>query len=402
MSRELKLRQVFGPYRPSDVHSLLERYRFWLFVMLGIAFTAIVAPLAVYAQGSYPQPVDSYVNDYAKLLTTEDAANLRTLFADLKRATGVEAVAVTINSISDYQTGDKTIESFATKLFNTWGIGDSERNNGVLILVAVADRKVRIELGAGYGNAFDAKMQGVINEQLLPSFRRNEYSQGIYQGARAVINELTGAWPPNLARPTSTPAPTPTRVVTSAQPHPDIGRASSDASLVLVLGGVVTAIGAATFGLTRYYRRRCPNCKARLIRLDEVSDDVYLDSGQKLEELLHSVNYDVWKCPNCGTHTVHPRYPWFTSVKSCPQCHYRTLKVAQETLVNPTYASTGEEQITRHCRHCDFRDTETVILPVLTHSDDSSSSGWSGSSSSSDSSSFGGGQSSGGGASGSW
>jgi uncharacterized protein len=400
------MRQVFGPYQFGNVHSVLKRCLLWLFVVLGSAFIATTAPMVVFAQGGYPQPVDSYVNDYAKLLTTEDAANIRTLFADLKRDTGIEAVVVTINSVSDYETGDETIESFATHLFNTWGIGDSEQNNGVLILVAAADREMRIELGSGYGSASNAKMQEVINEHMLPSFRRNEYSRGIYRGARAVIGELTDVWPPDLGQPTSVPAPASTRVVTSSQPRP--GTSSPDAGPVLVLGGVTAAVGAAAFGLNRYFRRRCPNCKTRLIRLDEVSDDVYLDSGQKLEELLHSVNYDVWKCPNCGTHTVRPRHLWYASFESCPKCHYRTLEVTTKTLRKPTYTRTGKERITRHCRHCDFRDKETVILPVLTRSDDDSDSYRDNSffdndsDSHSESSSFGGGQSSGGGASGKW
>lgn len=75
------------------------------------------------------------------------------------KKTGIEAVVVTINSIGDYQTGDATIEAFATNLFNTWGIGHKKENNGVLILVAVKDRKARIELGKGYGREYDSAMK---------------------------------------------------------------------------------------------------------------------------------------------------------------------------------------------------------------------------------------------------
>jgi uncharacterized membrane protein YgcG len=60
------------------------------------------------------------------------------------------------------------IESFATNLFNTWGIGDREKSNGFMILVAVHDRRVRIELGSGYSGEMDQVMQRVMNEDMLP------------------------------------------------------------------------------------------------------------------------------------------------------------------------------------------------------------------------------------------
>lgn len=374
------------------VHPLRKCYLFWPIAALVTVLTLALTQLIIHAQGGYPKPADLYVNDYAGLLTNEDAANIRTIFTDLKRHTGIEAVAVTINSIRDYGTADETIESFATHLFNTWGIGDRRRDNGVLILVAVQDRKVRIELGAGYGNTYNAAMQKVIDEQMLPNFRRHEYGRGIYGGARAVVAALTGSWPPDLSQSRSGFTHVSSDTHTALQPRSRAGYVP----LAAMLGGALTTLGAATFGLRRYVRyrkRRCPHCQAFMTRLDEVSDDLYLDSGQKLEELLNSVDYDVWKCPRCGMHTLHPYNHWLTSFKRCVRCSYRTVEVTRQTLVSPTYTSTGEERMIRNCRHCDDHSEAIVILPMLTRSDDSSSSS---------SDSFGGGSSSGGGASGSW
>jgi uncharacterized membrane protein YgcG len=92
-------------------------------------------------------------NDYAKVITSSDEKSIRNMLADLEAQTGIEATVLTINSIYDHDTDDKPIESFATNLFNTWGIGDREENNGFMILVAVHDRRVRIELGSGYSSA---------------------------------------------------------------------------------------------------------------------------------------------------------------------------------------------------------------------------------------------------------
>jgi uncharacterized protein len=136
-----------------------------------------------------------------------------------------------------------------------------------------------------------------------------------------------------------------------------------------------------------------------MIRLDEVSDDVHLDSGQKAEELLNSVDYDVWKCPTCNYHTLHGYNRWLSGFGKCSQCNYRTLKTDSQTISQPTYTSTGTKLITRNCRHCNYHSEQRVTLPVLTRSSISTSS-YSGSRSSSSSRS--GGRSSGGGASGKW
>ncbi|MDP2898857.1 MAG: TPM domain-containing protein [bacterium] len=147
------------------------------------------------AENSYPQPQDNYVNDYAGLVTERHAGQIRKRFGKLERKRGVEAVVVTINSIRDYPTGDTTIESFATNLFNTWGIGHTEKNDGVLILVAVQDRECRIELGAGYGRRYDLAMQSVIDKKMIPYFKKGDYSAGIYKGACAAVGKLTGKVP---------------------------------------------------------------------------------------------------------------------------------------------------------------------------------------------------------------
>ena len=157
----------------------------------------------------------------------------------------------------------------------------------------------------------------------------------------------------------------------------------------------------------RYRQRRCPNCRTGMTRLDEVSDDVYLDSGQKVEELLKSVDYDVWKCPNCDTHELHRYGVFLADFKSCPQCHYHTLGSSQKTIRSATYESSGSARITRTCRHCKHKSSEIITLPKLRHSSSSGSGSSSGGSSydsgGSSGSSFGGGSSSGsGGASGSW
>ena len=157
----------------------------WTFVLMVLSGTLVKG------QGGYPTSTDDYVNDYAGIINQPDLEGIREMFKNVEYQTGIEAVVVTIDSIRDHHTGDDSIESFATNLFNTWGIGHKKEDNGVLILVAVKDRKCRIELGRGYGRKYDSVMKQIIDEKMLPYFKTHEYSRGIYEGARAVVEKVT-------------------------------------------------------------------------------------------------------------------------------------------------------------------------------------------------------------------
>jgi uncharacterized protein len=154
--------------------------------LLGIIII-LMGQKAILAQSKYPTPQDKYVNDYANVLEPNVAKELRNRLQDLERERGIEGTILTINSIKNYDTGDKTLEGFATNLFNVWGIGNKERNDGFLILMTIDDRMVRIELGKGYGNEFNREAQRVINQEMIPAFRDKAYSQGIYAGTLSTI-----------------------------------------------------------------------------------------------------------------------------------------------------------------------------------------------------------------------
>jgi uncharacterized protein len=206
------------------------------------------------------------------------------------------------------------------------------------------------------------------------------------------------------------PAPAPEPAVSTPQPAyspPRSPNGDGAAVLFAILG--VGGLGAGVLGLSAYARNRprnCEQCGTRMARLDEASDDVYLDSGQKMEEFLQSVDYDVWKCGGCGNHQLLPYPTLFSGKSACPSCRYRTVSTTRTVLEQPTYDWGGREEVIRDCRQCGFHDSQIVHLPQLTrpthHHHSSSSGGSSFSSSSSSSSSSGGGFSSGGGASGSW
>ncbi|MEZ4868517.1 MAG: TPM domain-containing protein [Caldilineaceae bacterium] len=386
-----------------------------LLILIVYSLLWLALAVRVQAQATLPQAADHYVNDYADVIEADDEGQIRTLLTELKQQTGVEVTVLTIGSIADYQQDVSAVETFAPRIFNAWGIGDKSKNNGVLILVVVKDRQMRIQLGKGYTLADDQRMQRIIDDEMLPSFRQNRYSEGIRRGALATARVVGGeAFRAPLMATTVAPAvsnlnsgaalPTPQReapVLRIPTTDSDADKGGGLKGLLVIGGGGIIALGGAGIAWRRYQRNRprlCSQCRIAMQRLDEQADDAFLDAGQIREELLGSIDYDVWRCPTCNRHEVE-RYPsFFTVYKQCPQCGYQTVESSTQTLESPTEYSEGRKQLDQRCQHCTFKQTQIVTTPRLERQTESSNI----SSSDSDNSSYGGGSTSGGGASGRW
>ncbi|MEM5477545.1 TPM domain-containing protein [Pacificibacter sp. AS14] len=345
------------------------------FVLLLPVLMSVSAP--AFAQSTYPAYEDIYLNDYASLVDADDATYIRNALQDLRTETGVEFTVLTISSLSDYG-HDGAIEPFATGLFNTWGIGDKVTNDGILMLVSLYDRKIRIELGAAYGNSENRPMKYIIDTIITPEFKNESYSKGIRKGVDAVIYNLNGV---DFDQQN-------TGVLTKVKDF--LARAVEQFSFWL-LGLLVPIFG----GLRSYWKRGrrnrpriCPNDGLTMSRLSEDQDDEHLEKGQITEELLQSVDYDVWVCGSCDHITVEA-YPGVLSrYGACRACKHRTLEGDTEILSHATTNSTGSKRINYQCHHCHEAYCETKTIPIKSKSSSGSS--------------FGGGSSSGGGASGSW
>ncbi|MGI9333453.1 MAG: TPM domain-containing protein [Gammaproteobacteria bacterium] len=355
----------------------------FLVVALPIAVAACMNAAESQAQrrASGPDYSDVYVNDHAGLLGVDSEARVRDLLVELYYRLGVEMTVLSIDSINDYGRHD-SIETFATEVFNRWEVGNAARNDGVLIVVAGDDRNMHIELGAGYSSAMDDKMQAAIDDVFLPSFRRDDYQDGIERGVAEVIYAVTGTYPgeydPGLLQ----------RLWGGAKRF---------------LAGIHWAVYALlivplAWGANRYRRhlryrsRACTKCSRAMRILAEEHDDAHLAGGQRLEEYLKSVNYDVWQCPYCQHMLIVGHRSWFSRARVCSSCGYRTLRT-ETTVVQPaTASSSGTKRLDYSCQNCRYKSSETRTIAKKAASSSSGPSR----------SSFGGGRSSGGGASGRW
>lgn len=368
---------------------------------LGLLASLLLAAAPALAQDGYPVWAGDAVQDDASLLSDVQEDSLRTLLAPA-RSRGVDVRVLTIVSMADYPALPGDIEGFAHGVFDRWRVGDRPERDGVLLLVATADRRLRIQLGDGVLH-LEPEARQVVDDSILPWFREGMRPRGLLRGTAGIAAwftpEFAASHPAPAAQPAYTPQP--------AYSPPSSSR-PADGGMLAIVAVVGAALIAGVVGVQGWLRNRprdCPQCGARMARLDEAGDDVYLDSGQKLEELLRSVDYDVWKCGTCGNHLLLPYPRWFSGASACPSCRYRTAQTTTTMLQQATYDHGGSKEVIRDCRNCGFHDRDVVYTPQLTRptvSVSTSSSRSFSSSSSGGGTSSGGGFSSGGGASGSW
>ena len=350
---------------------------FSLRILQTLLCVLVLAAPSVQAQ-TYPDYSEIYVNDFADLLPPGIESDIRARLRELREKRDIEFTLITIQSMTDYG-HDGPIEPFATGLFNHWGVGNADRNDGVMMLIAVGDRLMRIEVGSGYGFQKDLAMKEIIEGAILPQFKKDNYAEGISRGVDAVIHDLTGYWPGEYD------ATRTERAFNAIQRFLDwLG-----VWIYAILAPFLLIPIRLYFRWKRNKPRYCLRDGTKMVRLDEQADDARLNAGQILEETLKSVDYDVWKCPKCDHLKIETYRSWFTSYGACPQCNFRTLEADTTVLRSATKSSEGLKRIDYHCLHCDHDYSVERTIPRIRES--SSSSG-----------SFGGGSSSGGGASGSW
>ena len=133
---------------------------------------------------------DFFVNDYANVLTEETKEYIIKKNIELQQKTGAQIVVVTVSSIDG-----QSIEEYATELFRKFGIGDSKKNNGVLLLCLTEERMLRIEIGYGLEGAItDGKAGMIRDEYITPYLKNNNYNEGIKNGLSAILQEVTNEY----------------------------------------------------------------------------------------------------------------------------------------------------------------------------------------------------------------
>lgn len=153
-----------------------------------VAFSALVLLLAAAAADVVFPSLSGRVVDEAGILDQSTQTALTTKLANLEAKTTDQLVVVTLKTLQGL-----SIEDFGVRLGRHWQIGQKNKNNGILLIVAPGERKVRIEVGYGVeATLTDAVAKFIIEQSILPRFRASDMPGGIVRGADDIIAVLTG------------------------------------------------------------------------------------------------------------------------------------------------------------------------------------------------------------------
>jgi uncharacterized protein len=330
----------------SRVHSTSGRHFLIAGLLLLTAFPAFAQ------RGGLPAP-QGRVTDLAGVLSEPAKQQALTRIREVEAATTAEIGVATVPSLDGMG-----VEEYANRLFHEWGIGKRERDNGVLILVAPNDRKVRIEVGYGLEPILPDGLAGeIVRRDVLPQFRSNNYEAGIL----AAVNRVA-----EIVEKNETVTPEERRRLANANRDPH-----DPGPMLIVMLGSFAVVGAFAIGTALRSRSFIP--------------------------LLFGVPFGVFPAA-IGVTAFHASLPLFAGLG--------LFGAALGFILVGKLR--GNDRWRYRSSDVRLRDSKgNWTMPVPDSSSSSSSSSWSSSDSSSSSSSssdsgFGGGDSGGGGASGSW
>jgi uncharacterized protein len=134
------------------------------------------------------QPLTGRVVDNAGILNADIRSDLADKSKFLEEKSGIQLVVTTVPSLQG-----SDIETYANELFRTWKLGQAQKNNGVLLLVAPNEHKVRIEVGYGLeGTLTDAMASVIISSAIVPRFKTGDFSGGVERGVGGILDVLSG------------------------------------------------------------------------------------------------------------------------------------------------------------------------------------------------------------------
>ncbi|UOQ66160.1 TPM domain-containing protein [Hymenobacter volaticus] len=186
----------------------------FLFLLLLLSSAELSAPASVAAQSesaaastaeglpARPSPF-RFVTDEAKLLSPADAKTLESGLRRYADNTGTQIVVVTVPTL-----GGRTVADYGRALGQAWGVGQREKNNGIVVLLSGQERKVTIQPGSGLQSVITPEVTArVINDQMTPSFKQGKYFAGIRTGLNTLMLAANPESNPNKNQPATTTAP---------------------------------------------------------------------------------------------------------------------------------------------------------------------------------------------------
>lgn len=341
-----------------------------------------------------------YVSDPAGLVGEAAKASANSTLWNLRQSTGAEVVLAVVPN-----TGDYTREEFATRLFDNWKVGKSDKDNGVIILIVPDQKEAWIATGYGVEGVIpDISAAKIINRSVVPYMKNGDLDGAVKAVTSDVANVLSS---PEAAEELKSSK----QDAWSEAPESDL---SEEDFITFTIFVVVTLFVIAMFkyfydshqykkldryeqaigwdnnrttyillavfslglgllpfwlGRRKYKKARnspmqCPACKGNMTKLNEEEDNNLLSPSQDLEEQLNSVDYDVWVCDECGTVEKYAFPNRFSPYEVCPHCHTKAMYLAKDHTLSPaTTRKAGVGEKVYECKYCHNQTKKRYTIP---------------------------------------
>ena len=346
-----------------------------------------------------PRSYGSYVSDNGNYLSDDAVRAIDKLAERVRETTGAEVAVVTVPDVR----GRHTPKSFATSLFNYWGVGDPLMNNGVVVLLVPDQRRVEVEIGYGLETTFNRYdwLQRMCDREMSPRFKRGDYDGGVLTGVRQIVAKLEKMDASVLKR----------RAFLRAAKRRN---AQAAASAAVLSGAALVAV------MNERSKPVCTRCGKRMGSAKGAWDEAEAEAERRvlrslltkedLQELkLGSAEFGIYSCttPGCVLHRadvtreggygevdeaslrqlvedqstvgVRRRVNFLSKYQRCSSCARQTLTTSSRTIRSATTQREGERAVREACLNCGYESERLVLIPRVTPRSEGtgSSSSWS-------------------------
>lgn len=342
-----------------------------------------------------------FVSNPDGIISSSAEQQINSIINQVQDSASAEIAVVLLKSI-----GYADINEFATDLFTKWGIGKKDRDNGLLFLLVEDQRQMVFRTGYGLEGVLpDIILSRIIRNDIAPSMQQGDYDAAIINGIRQVStyllnpeavkeiltqernqkDQLDAEWKAllkNILRGYL--------ILTllvfiyflfSYNSHlklwktrPDKYNSLSSLKNSVVVSTFLFPLLMVFFALLYFWKLRnlkngsmtCPVCSHKMDKQKMPQAIGYLKPNQKLEEEIHSIDYEAWHCPNCGHNEVlgfdnlHSRY------NICPHCKTKSYYLDSDRIVqNASSFRKGKGEKTYKCLNCKNVDVVPYIIPLV-------------------------------------
>lgn len=338
---------------------------------------------------------DGFVSNPDKVLSSSAVARLNEICAQAKKECEVEIAVVALKEINyKYEAFE-----FSQELFNLWGIGGKDKNQGVLVLLVVDSRDIRIHTGGGMeGILPDAVCENILEDYMYKLLGEGKWDDGIIAGVQAIYDKISSPQAKAELLLEGYSYREPSNFIWYHQ------MASCIVAILLLLiayresnwssyssnnvryahmanaEAIIWLLGIIFFGLAtlvavyfHFFRRGvrrkqifCPVCHSKMKLLSEKDEDEFLPQDKQAEETLGSVDYDVWHCEKCSNNIILDYKNLSTKYTTCPNCGAKTFALLSDVVIRqPSAVRKGSGEKTYSCYHCHYREIKPYVIPLL-------------------------------------